>query len=327
MRLRDSLTRLARRLPGLREIAVAREEARRAPQFVPPGHFYSPIPLLEDLQANHERIFRAPGRTLPGIALNEARQLELLASFIPYYQELDFPETKMPGRRYYYRNDYYSYSDAICLYWMLRHLRPARVVEIGSGHSSCVTLDTSDRFFGGAIQCTFIEPDPERLLSLLEPGDPARIEIVPARLQDVPLGRFQALQAGDVLFIDSTHVSKVGSDVNHIFAEVLPSLAPGVHVHFHDVFYPFEYPRDWIYAGRAWTEAYLLRAFLSFNPEFEIVLFNTFLERFHRETFAIHFPLCLRNTGGSIWLRRVTPSAPPPPPAGSGDPRPGSLAP
>jgi len=93
------------------------------------------------------------------------------------------------------------------------------------------------------------------------------------------------------------------------------------------VFYPFEYPRDWIYAGRAWTEAYLLRAFLSFNREFEIVLFNTFLERFHRDLFATRFPLCLRNTGGSIWLRRVTPAAPPPPPAGSADPRPGTPAP
>jgi len=304
MRLRLALGRLGRRLPLLRGIAARREEARAAPQFVPPGHFYSPIPALEDVRRDHARVFREPGRTLPGIELNERRQLELLAGFKPYYAELCFPEEKVVGQRYFYNNNFYSYCDAIFLYFMLRHLRPRRVVEVGSGYSSCVTLDTNDQFLGGDVQCTFIEPYPERLLSLLDPGDASRIEIVRERLQDVPLDRFLELQAGDILFIDSTHVAKIGSDVNHIFSEILPTLAPGVHVHFHDVFYPFEYPSTWIYGGRAWSEAYVLRAFLSYNREFEIVLFNTFLEHFHSDIFAAEFPLCLRNEGGSIWIRR-----------------------
>jgi hypothetical protein len=304
MRLRQVLVKLARRVPFLKEVAARRGEARLAPQFVPAGHFYSPIPALEDVQRDHSRLFGQFPRTLPGIALDESRQLELLACFKRYYAELAFPEQKAAGHRYFYENRFYSYSDAIFLYFMLRHLRPVRVVEVGSGYSSCVTLDTNDRFFGGGIRCTFIEPYPERLLSLLDPGDASRIEILRDRLQDVPVERFLELRAGDILFIDSTHVSKVGSDVNYIFSEVLPSLMPGVHVHFHDVFYPFEYPSAWVYSGRTWSEAYLLRAFLSYNREFEIVLFNTFLEHFHRQMFAADFPLCLRNTGGSIWIRR-----------------------
>ena len=108
----------------------------------------------------------------------------------------------------------------------------------------------------------------------------------------------------------ATYNVPIGSDVSHIFSEILPALVPGVHVHFHDVFYPFEYPPEWVYGGRAWSEAYLLRAFLSYNRDFAIVLFNTFLEQFHREMFASEFPLCLRNTGGSIWIRRETASVP-----------------
>ena len=302
--LRKTLARAARRLPLLREVAAAREAAREAPQFVPPGHFYSPIASLAEVRRDHSRVFGAPTRSLPGIDLNESEQLDLLARLKPYYEEVDFPEAKAPGHRYFYENSFYSYSDAIFLYLMLRHLRPQRVVEVGSGYSSCVTLDTNDRFFGGQIRCTFIEPYPERLLLLLEPSDVPRVDIVRQRVQEVPLALFRQLGARDILFIDSTHVAKIGSDVNYIFAEILPSLAPGVHVHFHDVFYPFEYPSSWVYNGRAWSEAYVLRAFLMYNGTFEIVLFNTFLEHFHPDFFAREFPLCLRNAGGSIWIRR-----------------------
>jgi hypothetical protein len=193
---RQRLVTMARRLPLLREVAEARDLARGAPQFVPPGHFYSPIPAIGEVQREHARLFQAAGRTLPGITLNERQQLELLAGFKPYYAELCFPEEKEPGQRYFYNKRFYSYSDAIFLYFMLRHLRPKRVIEVGSGFSSCVTLDTNDRFLGGKVRCTFIEPYPERLLSLLQPGDAARIEIVRQRIQDVPLERVLELEVG-----------------------------------------------------------------------------------------------------------------------------------
>jgi hypothetical protein len=140
---------------------------------------------------------------------------------------------------------------------------------------------------------------------MLFAGERERLHVLGRRLQDVPLDRFRALQANDILFFDSTHVCKIGSDVNYAVFEILPSLAPGVLVHFHDVFHPFEYPPAWVYEGRNWSEAYLLRAFLQFNEAFEIVYFNTFLAHFHRALLAELMPLCLRNTGGSIWLRRV----------------------
>ncbi len=276
----------------------------RAVQFVPLGHYYSPVPSLEEIERDRARLFGPPPRELPGIELNEQGQLELLRSFANLYQELPFPIDREPGLRYWFDNPSYSYSDAIFLYCMLRHARPRRIVEVGCGYSSCVILDTNERFLGDRARCTFVDPYPDLLLDLLREGDLARVRLLRSRLQDVPLKEFLGLEANDVLVVDSTHVAKVGSDVQHLFNEILPRLRSGVYVHFHDVFYPFEYPEEWIREGRAWTEAYLLRAFLAFNREFEIVAFNTYLERFHRQWFERHMPLCLRNEGASIWLRR-----------------------
>ena len=299
-------------LVAQRDGAVAENEALRrryvelaeAQGFVPPGHFYSPIPSLADVDSDAERLFGDPPRALPGIELAEDRQLELLESFIDFHSELPFTPERTEGLRYFYDNSAYSYSDAILLHCMIRHARPARIVEVGSGYSSCMILDTNDLHFGGAIETTFIEPYPELLESLIGDDDRDTVRIIPERLQDVSLDEFTRLEAGDILFIDSTHVSKIGSDVNQVMFEILPRLAPGVFVHVHDIFHPFEYPRYWIEEGRAWNEIYLLRAFLQFNEAFEIVLLNTFMEHFHEDFFAEHLPLCLENRGGSIWLRR-----------------------
>jgi len=272
-------------------------------RFAPPGHFYSPIPDLDELARQAPRVF---GRTrdLPGIDLREREQLALLERFRPFYADQPFTATKTPGRRYWFENPQYSYSDALCYHFMLRWLRPERVIEVGSGFSSCVALDTADSHLGGKLELTCIEPYPERLEELLQEGDRARIELLRSPVQDVPLALFSRLQPKDILFIDSTHVVKVGGDVNHLYFEVLPRLRPGVHVHIHDVFFPFEYPRSWFDEGRVWSEAYLLHAFLLHNRDFEITLFNTFLEDRHPDLFRRHFPLSLKNLGGSIWLRR-----------------------
>jgi predicted O-methyltransferase YrrM len=306
--MKDVLKRLAKivlRSSPVRHVAT---HLHMAPWlFVPPGHFYSPIPALDDVRCDEQRLFPAVvPHELPGIALNEVRQLAMLDELQPYYDSQPFDAEKTSNLRYWLENPSYGYSDAIFLHCMIRHARPRRIIEVGSGYSSCVMLDTSELFFDNRIACTFVEPYPERLRSLLRDDDLERIEILDRRLQEITLDRFRALEANDILFIDSTHVSKIGSDVNYIFAEILPALCPGVYVHFHDIIYPFEYPKEWIYEGRAWTEAYLLRAFLTFNHAYEIVLFNTFLERFHRDRFVRKMPLCLKNEGGSIWLLRIT---------------------
>ena len=271
--------------------------------YVPPGHFASPIPSLDEIGRNDARIFGAVPRHIPGIDLRESEQLALLERLVPYYAAMPFWPHKTEGLRYYFENASYSYSDAIVLHCLMRLLKPRRIIEVGSGFSSCMMLDTNERFFGGSIATTFIEPYPALLLSLIDEKE--TIRLIPSNLQDVDLGEFDALAANDILFIDSTHVGKIDSDVNRVFFDILPRLAPGVYVHFHDIFYPFEYPKGWVYEGRGWNEAYMLRAFLQFNSEFRVVLMNTFMELFHAAFFTQKMPLCLKNPGGSIWIQKL----------------------
>jgi len=303
--LRRIAKSLALRIPPVKEVAEELESYRQTFRFVPAGHFYSPLPSIDDVNRDARRLFAAPCRILPGIELNEPEQLALLEEIKSYYRDLPFQGERSADRRYFYENRGYSYSDAIFLYGMIRHAGPKRIVEIGSGHSSCVMLDTDELYLGSRVDFTFIEPYPDLLLSLLRPEDLDRVRILGKRVRDVELEPFLALDRHDILFIDSSHVVKIGSDVRYLLTEILPRLRPGVYVHFHDIFYPFEYPEGWIAEGRAWNEAYALRAFLTFNETFEIVLFNTYLERFHRDIFERDMPLCLKNEGGSIWLRRV----------------------
>jgi predicted O-methyltransferase YrrM len=260
---------------------------------------------LEEIRRDEAKIFGNTARNFPGIDVHEPEQLKLLETLCQYYENIPFQPHKVLGLRYYFENPVYTYSDAIFLHCMIRHLKPKRIIEIGSGFSSCVTLDTNELFLDNSIKATFIEPYPELLLSLISEDDRNKIKIIPQRLQDVHLNVFEALEENDILFIDSTHVSKINSDVNRIFFEILPTLSSGVYIHFHDIFFPFEYPKAWVYEGRAWNEMYLLRSFLQYNNEFSIVLMNTFMEHFHEPFFRVNMPLCLKNTGGSIWIRKA----------------------
>jgi predicted O-methyltransferase YrrM len=287
-----------------RELGDLRAEVAHWKTWMSPGHFYSPIPSVDDVRKREAQLFGDPPRTLPGIDLREEAQLALLEQLKDLYAEMPFPRVRSDGLRYWFDNWAYSYADAIFLYSMLRHVRPRRVIEIGSGFSSAAMLDTNERFLDSSIELTFIDPDPSTVRALLKPTDTA--EIIAAPVQDVPLSRFEALEANDFLFVDSTHVAKTGSDVNRILFDILPRLKEGVYVHFHDMFYPFEYPKEWVYEGRAWNEDYIVRAFLEFNRTFEITLFGTYAIRFHREWFARWMPLCLENPGGALWIRKVT---------------------
>ena len=301
----DLFYELVMRLPRLGRMANELERLRPAGRFVSPGHFYSPLVDPGEAARDAARLYGPPPRTIAGVDLREDAQLALLEQLRPLYADLPFTAQPQQGWRYHYENPAYSYSDAIFLHLLMRHLHPKRVVEVGSGYSSCVMLDTDENFMGRDTRFTFVEPYPKLLHSLLREDDRQRVTVLPQRLQDVPQDVFTALEPGDFLFIDSSHVSKHGSDVNRLFFDVLPALRPGVYVHVHDIFIPFEYPREWIDEGRSWNEAYLLRAFLQFNDSFEIVLMNTYLEHFHEKWFARHMPLCLKNRGGSIWLRRT----------------------
>lgn len=271
--------------------------------FAPPGHFYSPIPHPALLRQRKD-LFDRHARTIPGIAVNEAAQLALLADFASVYGDMPpFTPHQSAAYRYYFENAFFSYGDAIALYSMLRRFRPRRIIEVGSGFSSAAMLDIQDRY-SMDLSLTCIEPDAARLRTLLWPGD--AVDLIPSLVQDVPLTRFDALEANDVLFIDSSHVVKIGSDVGHLLTHVLPRLRPGVLVHIHDVFWPFEYPEHWLRDGRAWNEAYAVKAFLQFNAGFEIVFFNSYLATHHWRALETHVPLALRNPGGSLWIRRLS---------------------
>jgi hypothetical protein len=165
-------------------------------------------------------------------------------------------------------------------------------------------LDTNERFFNDSIDLTFIEPYPELFLSLLKQKDLKKIKLLDEKLNNVKPEIFAKLAPGDFLFIDSTHVSKTGSDVNHIFANLLPLLRKGVYIHFHDIPYPFEYPEHWVYEGRCWNEAYILKAFLQYNRSFEITLFSTYLQIFYKSIFKKEMPRCLEAPGGQIWIKK-----------------------
>lgn len=274
-------------------------------RFAPPGHFYSPLPDLAEVAARSAALFRPELATCPGVNLREHAQLALLEQLSVFCAELPFPQTPDHTTRYYYENDFFSYGDAIILYAMLRYQRPQRVIEIGSGFSSAVMLDVNDRFFDTSIQFTFIDPYPARLLQLLRRHDRQTQTILQQPIQEVSLERFHSLAAGDIVFIDSSHVVKIGSDVAHLLYHVLPALPSGVIIHFHDILWPFEYPQAWVYEGRAWNEAYVLRAFLQYNDTFEIVYFNSYMGCHHADIVHEKMPLCSKNPGGSLWLRKV----------------------
>jgi len=271
-------------------------------EFVPTGHFYSAVPSFEERQAFAAS--NVENNNVLGITLNEERQIDFLNKFKRYYDECPFTDHKGKEFRYYFLNPAYSYADALTLYSMMRHFRPKRIIEIGSGFSSCAMLDTSEHYFNGEIDFTFIEPYPELLYSLINNKD-RKYKIIPHKVQEVDAKIFADLEQNDIVFVDSTHVSKLNSDVNRIFFEILPSLQQGVLIHFHDIFWPFEYPKDWINEGRAWNEAYILRAFLQFNESFEILFFASYLHKHKYQWFQENMPLYLQNPGGNIWLRKV----------------------
>jgi hypothetical protein len=265
--------------------------------WAPPGHFYSPVPTMEEATSHLSQLGRAGADTVAGVDLREAGQLDWLERLGTVND--GFP---LPDGRYHVDNPSFCLGDALTLQGMLRLVRPKRLVEVGSGFSSAVTLDTREHHLDG-LEVTFVEPYPALLESRLRPEDRAAVRILAERVQDVPMAVFSELEPGDVLFIDSSHVVRVGSDAQFLYGEVLPRLPAGVVVHVHDIFFPFEYPLAWVEEGRAWNEAYVLRAMLV-GDTFEILFWNDWMARTHPDRFFATFPGTWGSPGGSIWLRR-----------------------
>ncbi len=283
-------------LPDYRRYFRLWEEHR---VHVTPVHFYSPIPDTRALpDALWERV-----SDLPGIDMNEPGQLDLLRAFRRFQAEYDaFPhEPTGAAHAFHFANPMFSGTDALALYGMVRHVRPRRILEVGSGFST--RLSAQALVANGTGELTCIEPYPD---DVLRGGFPGLTSLLAARVQDVRLETFERLEAGDILFIDSSHVVKCDSDVNRLYLDILPRLAPGVIVHLHDIFLPREYPEDWLRQKFLfWSEQYLLQAFLAFNAAFEVVLANAWLAQNHLDELRATFPRSpWWGAGGSFWMRR-----------------------
>ncbi len=268
----------------------------------PNGHFYSPVvdpaSLTSDLWEQR--------RGLIGIDFCAERHRRLLSDWFPrYLPDFDYPsgEPEDPTR-YFIGNSQFSWLDARALFVFLRALRPQRMIEVGSGFSSLLSADVNHRFLDGSMDLTCIEPYPRAFLKATIPG---LNRVVIEKVEDVDPGLFEELRSGDILFIDSSHVAKTGSDVNHLFFEVIPRLAAGVFVHIHDIFLPDEYPKDWVLnENRSWNEQYLLRAFLMFNQSFEVFFGCSYAHRFFPSLVGAALGLGGQSFGGgSMWIRRL----------------------
>ena len=272
------------------------------------GHFYSPIVNPEEARADAARLWPAQSEPVLGVDFDDAYHAFVLGTlFAKFYPLFDYPEQGAADQElssFYVRNSQFSWLDARALFVLFQHWRPRRVVEVGSGYSTLLMADINRRFLGGTATITSIEPFPRPFLSAMAD----RIDLRVARVQDVPLSVFEKLEAGDVLFIDSSHVAKTGSDVNFVYFEVLPRLAAGVRVHVHDIFLPMEYPRDWVIdENRSWNEQYVLRALLMFSSRFRVVFGCAYAYVAHRALLASALGLDIDKTygGGSLWLEVV----------------------
>ncbi len=299
----DALDALAVALARIvRDGRYSGEEFRRFERHgvhVTPVHFYSPIPDTAHLG---DDIWRRES-DLVGIDMNDEMQLHLVSEVFPQFRDEYEALLSSPSEdpsRFYLGNGLFDGTDALVLYCMLRHLKPGRVIEVGSGFSTRLAAQAA--LANGSTELVCVDPFPD---PALQEGIPGLTTLIPSRVEELPLDLFLDLKENDVLFIDSSHVARIGGDVTFLFLEVLPRLQPGVVVQVHDIFLPFEYRRDWVVdALRFWDEQYVLQAFLTFNSAFRILLANSYLHARDSEALRNTFPTSPWWGGGSLWFQR-----------------------
>jgi hypothetical protein len=255
-------------------------------------HFYSPIPQLTDVS---DAFWREPV-SIPGVDLNIDAGVDLLRGSLRQHIA-SFP----PTGGFYLDNGTYEGGDAEVLQAMIEHTQPSRIIELGSGASSALIAAT---VAGLDVDYRIFDPYPNASWEQIVAKSAVTIQRTSATR--VPLTEFTELGSGDILFVDTTHTVRIGGDVTRIVLEVLPTLASGVIVHFHDIFLPYQYPRQWVeQARRYWAEQYLLQAFLAFNAEFEVVLPLHAISREHPKTLKEIIPSFGPGVHpGAFWIKR-----------------------
>ena len=271
-----------------------------------PVHYYSPVP---DTRSLPESLWPGPTE-MAGVSLNVKEALALVTRLGDAYRsEFEAFATHRPDKphRFHLDNLAFSSGDAEMLYGMVRDRKPRRMVEVGAGYTTLLTAQAieKNRSKDPDYKCEFVTIDPYPPDDVLGAGGFSRLIREP--VQRVAMETFTSLEAGDILFLDSSHVVRIGSDVTHEFLEILPRLNAGVIVHVHDIFLPAEYPREWIHESRYfWNEQYLLRAFLAFNDRFKVLWPGHHMHRTTPDALRSAFPLYdpERARPSSFWMAR-----------------------
>lgn len=272
------------------------------------GHFYSAVVDPKDLVGKKQQLWPKDPH-ISGVDFNEAYHLKVLKEYFPkYIDEYKFVEKYSQTKsdtEYYIQNSQYSWLDSRLLFVLLNQWQPKRIIEVGSGFSSLLTAHVNAQCLNNKMNFKCIEPFPRKFLRKDIPG---LKQVIVEKVEDLPLTTFQELDAGDVLFVDSSHVAKTGSDVNYLLFEVLPILSKGVKIHFHDIFLPHEYPQDWVLEeNRSWNEQYLLRALLMHSNTFKVLFGSSYAHHKYPElvTTALNLPDGTGFSGSSIWLEKT----------------------
>ena len=278
------------------------------PVRFPVGHYYSAMYDARELvrEPTRSRIWSAVSDDQPGIDWNPDAQRAFLRDVLGGQERLVLrSDGDAEDGVYFAGNGQFPPLDAWILEGVLRHLAPAAMIEIGSGFSSLIAAQVNREHLDRRMRLTCVEPYPR---GFLLDGVDGITELVAEKVEDVDLARFEELGAGDVLFIDSSHVVRTGGDVVWLFGRVLPRLRSGVHVHIHDVFLPGDYPEHWVREGWGWNEQYLVEAFLQFNSGYEVVLGAQWAMRNAADAIDVAFPQLAKyapETGASLWIRRT----------------------
>jgi hypothetical protein len=285
---------------GLFEMPLTKKAFLGIGMFPIVDHYYDPL-------FDYRRLSNDRARTTY-VEMNAVAQIKFVSTF-NYSEELRaFPRDRVDAVRYYLRNGSFEAGDAELYYSIVRKTKPRRIIEVGSGFSTRVATEgiSKNRQDDDNYTCsvTCVEPYEMPWLSKLD------VELVRKKVEDLDLTMFQQLEAGDILFIDSSHIIRPGGDVTFEILNILPSLTKGVLVHFHDIFTPADYPVDWLkHHFRFWNEQYLLEAFLTGNNNFEVICALNFLVTHHWKQIEHAFPLLAMATikqPGSMWLRKIT---------------------
>jgi hypothetical protein len=262
-----------------------------------PNHFYYPVPDLGALASTYRE--RIPPS---GLDLRPEFQLSMLEEVFPKYADEynSFPVKPTPPPHFYLDNDAFTGIDPAVYYSMIRWLRPNTIIEIGSGHSTLLGAQATKA--NGETQLVCIDPFPRDFIARGIPN----VSQVLQPVESMDVGYFQRLKKNDILFVDSSHVVRTGGDVNFIILEILPTLAKGVVVHFHDIYLPFEYPKELIFEHHFfWTEQYVLQAYLAEKRNAEVLFATNFAVKEFPDRVRATFPKALFWGGASFWFRKT----------------------